>query len=120
MAWPADARERPTSHAGTGGGADGGAGVRRVFRAEQERIYRESLRDNGPAFTRRFVALPGCSEHETGLAIDLGERRASIDFIRPAFPDTGLCSAFRRRAARYGFILRYRRLSACSPVRTCR
>lgn len=49
-------------------------------RAEQEQIYRESLRDNGPAFTRRFVALPGCSEHETGLAIDLGERRASIDF----------------------------------------
>ena len=76
-------------------------------RAEQERIYRESLRDNGPAFTRRFVALPGCSEHETGLAIDLGERRASIDFIRPAFPDTGLCGAFRRRAAQYGFILRY-------------
>ena len=53
------------------------------------------------------MALPGCSEHETGLAIDLGERRASIDFIRPAFPDTGLCGAFRRRAAQYGFILRY-------------
>ena len=76
-------------------------------RAEQERIYRESLRDNGPAFTRRFVALPGCSEHETGLAIDLGERQKSIDFIRPAFPKTGVCGAFRRRAAQYGFILRY-------------
>lgn len=76
-------------------------------RAEQEQIYRESLRDNGPAFTRRFVALPGCSEHETGLAIDLGERRASIDFIRPAFPETGICGAFRRRVAQYGFILRY-------------
>ena len=53
------------------------------------------------------VALPGCSEHETGLAIDVGEAREVIDFIRPAFPDTGVCAAFRRAAARYGFIERY-------------
>lgn len=76
-------------------------------RAEQVQIYEESLRDNGEAFTRQYVALPDCSEHQTGLAIDLGERRESIDFIRPDFPEDGICGAFRRRAARYGFILRY-------------
>ena len=32
-----------------------------------------------------------------------------IDFIRPDFPDDGVCGAFRRAAARYGFLERYTR-----------
>lgn len=76
-------------------------------RAEQEAIFSDSLRDNGEAFTRAYVALPGCSEHQTGLAIDLGENRPDLDFIRPQFPDTGVFRTFRRRASEYGFILRY-------------
>ena len=75
--------------------------------AEQQALYADSVRDNGLEFTQKYVALPGCSEHETGLAIDVGEAREVIDFIRPAFPDTGVCAAFRRAAARYGFIERY-------------
>ena len=76
-------------------------------RAEQEAIFFGSLRENGEAFTRAYVALPGCSEHQTGLAIDLGENRPDLDFIRPQFPDAGVFRTFRRRAAEYGFILRY-------------
>ena len=76
-------------------------------RAEQEAIFADSLRDNGEAFTRSYVALPGCSEHQTGLAIDLGENRPDLDFIRPQFPDTGVFRTFRRRASEYGFVLRY-------------
>ena len=76
-------------------------------RGEQETIFSDSLRDNGEAFTRSYVALPGCSEHQTGLAIDLGENRPDLDFIRPQFPDTGVFRTFRRRASEYGFILRY-------------
>ena len=76
-------------------------------RAEQEAILSSSLRENGEAFTRAYVALPGCSEHQTGLAIDLGENRPDLDFIRPQFPDAGVFRTFRRRAAEYGFILRY-------------
>ncbi len=75
--------------------------------AEQRQIWEDSLAREGRAFTETYVARPGCSEHQTGLAIDLGENRPEIDFIRPAFPDTGVCGAFRRRAADYGFILRY-------------
>lgn len=71
---------------------------------EQKALYADSVRENGADFTAKYVALPGCSEHETGLAIDVGERRASIDFIRPAFPQTGVCGAFRKAAAQYGFI----------------
>lgn len=78
-------------------------------RAEQQSIWEETLTKEGADFTRRYVALPGCSEHETGLAIDLGKRAAQIDFIRPDFPDHSACGAFRRLAAEYGFIQRYRR-----------
>ena len=75
--------------------------------AEQEELYAESVRENGPAFTAQYVALPGCSEHETGLAIDLALAGPDVDFIRPDFPDTGICRRFRERSPDYGFILRY-------------
>ncbi len=55
-----------------------------------------------------YVAKPGCSEHETGLAIDLAEAAETIDFIRPHFPYDGVCGSFRKAAARYGFVERYR------------
>ena len=76
-------------------------------RREQEEIYRDSLEENGAAFTRKYVALPDRSEHQTGLAIDLGEGGRELDFIRPSFPEEGICGRFRRAAADYGFILRY-------------
>lgn len=74
---------------------------------EQREIYAQSLRENGRAFTEQFVALPGCSEHQTGLAIDLARTQEQIDFIRPDFPHTGVCQAFRQHAASYGFVERY-------------
>ena len=77
--------------------------------AEQQAIWEDTWRKEGEAFTRKYVALPGCSEHQTGLAIDLGLAAAEIDFIRPNFPEDGPCGAFRRLAARYGFLQRYRR-----------
>ena len=54
-------------------------------RAEQEEIYAQT--------TDGTAALPGTSEHETGLAIDLGQGGGAVDFIRPAFPETGACGA---------------------------
>ena len=42
---------------------------------EQKVIYNQSLKDNGKAFTEKFVALPGHSEHQTGLAIDLAMKQ---------------------------------------------
>lgn len=74
---------------------------------EQKRIYFDSLRENGEAFTRAFVALPGHSEHQTGLAIDLGRRQEDVDFLCPDFPCEGVCQRFLERAADYGFVLRY-------------
>lgn len=76
---------------------------------EQTDLYDASLRENGEEFTKKFVALPYHSEHQTGLAIDLGLRKDNIDFICPEFPYDGICQAFRRNASRFGFIERYRK-----------
>ena len=78
-------------------------------RSEQQVIWDGALAEHGQKFTETYVALPGCSEHQTGLAIDLGENRPDIDFLCPAFPDSGPCGELRRRAADYGFVLRYPR-----------
>lgn len=74
---------------------------------EQTDIYKNSCRENGKTFTRKYVALPNHSEHQTGLAIDVGLKQDKIDFIRPNFPNSGICRAFRESAADFGFILRY-------------
>lgn len=74
---------------------------------EQQAIWDDTLAEHGSAFTETYVARPGCSEHQTGLAIDLGLRQETIDFIRPDFPYHGICQAFRREMARFGFLQRY-------------
>lgn len=74
---------------------------------EQRAIYHDSLKENGAEFTKKYVALPGCSEHQTGLAIDLGLNQERIDFLCPDFPYSGICQSFRRIAPDYGFIERY-------------
>lgn len=74
---------------------------------EQTAIFQDSLKENGEEFTRQFVALPNHSEHQTGLAIDLGMKKDKIDFICPDFPYEGICDVFRKAAPDYGFIERY-------------
>jgi D-alanyl-D-alanine dipeptidase/carboxypeptidase len=74
---------------------------------EQEQIYCKSLAEHGADFTGKYVALPGHSEHQTGLAVDLALGGADIDFLRPPFPYTGICGEFRAKAGYFGFIERY-------------
>lgn len=81
------------------------------YRSKQEQtaIYEDSLRENGEAYTASYVALPGSSEHQTGLAVDVGARvEGDLDFIAPSFPDEGGCLAFKRLAASHGFVQRYK------------
>ncbi|MDE6054864.1 MAG: D-alanyl-D-alanine carboxypeptidase family protein [Lachnospiraceae bacterium] len=74
---------------------------------EQQEIWDQSMAESGQEFTEKYVAVPGHSEHQTGLAIDLGLKQEEIDFIRPYFPYEGICQTFRQRAAEYGFVQRY-------------
>ena len=41
------------------------------FQETQERIWNESVAAHGEAYTERYVAKPGYSEHQTGLALDV-------------------------------------------------
>lgn len=74
---------------------------------EQQGIWDDSIAESGLEFTRKYVAVPGHSEHQTGLAIDLGQNEEEIDFICPRFPYDGICGSFRKFAASYGFVERY-------------
>jgi D-alanyl-D-alanine dipeptidase/carboxypeptidase len=75
--------------------------------AEQESIYQSALAEHGAAFTGKFVAKPGQSEHQTGLAIDLGIHAPQKDALCPEFPDSGICRVLRQKAAAFGWIERY-------------
>ncbi|WP_295209437.1 D-alanyl-D-alanine carboxypeptidase family protein [Ruminococcus sp.] len=64
--------------------------------------------ENAVAKVARTLALPGSSEHNTGLAVDIGRAEdtdVSDDFYRTA-ESRWLCA----NAAKYGFILRYPRM----------
>lgn len=75
---------------------------------EQVNLWNESVDGNGLDFTRSYVAQPGCSEHHTGLAIDLGLLNGEpLDYIRPNFPYEGICQQFRELAPAFGFVERY-------------
>lgn len=74
---------------------------------EQQQIYQESLAENGEEFTKKYVALPNHSEHQSGLAIDVAKRQKEIDFICPEFPYKGIFGKFRKYAADFGFVERY-------------
>jgi D-alanyl-D-alanine dipeptidase/carboxypeptidase len=74
---------------------------------EQQEIYADSLREYGADFTQKYVAVPGCSEHQTGFAVDLAENGAVMDFVRPHFSSAGICGRFRELSAQYGFVERY-------------
>ena len=74
---------------------------------EQTALFDSSLKDNGKEFTYKYVALPDHSEHQTGLALDVGINQENIDFIRPDFPYDGIAQDFRNIAPKYGLIERY-------------
>ncbi|NBD27954.1 D-alanyl-D-alanine carboxypeptidase family protein [Paenibacillus glycinis] len=88
----------------------------------QRDIYADKLRERGRAYTESYVALPGASEHQTGLAVDVGLAGRGLDYIAPSFPeDEGPSAAFRRLAPEYGFVQRYQESKteitgiACEP-----
>lgn len=74
---------------------------------EQTNLYEDSWKENGEEYTKKFVARPNQSEHQTGLAIDVAEYSEQIDFICPEFSYEGIALQFRNHAADYGFIERY-------------
>lgn len=80
------------------------SGFRSVTR--QTRIIRRKLAEGDDiAAILRYVAAPGCSEHHTGRALDLGTPGATA--LTTAFARTRAFRWLRRHAGRFGFTLSY-------------
>ena len=72
----------------------------------QERIFNQNALDNGIEHAKSFVALPGTSEHQTGLAIDIVISKAKE--LQETFDDESPEAIWLfNNAHRFGYILRY-------------
>lgn len=75
--------------------------------AKQDGIYTRKLRSvkKDEAKAQEYVAPPGASEHQTGLAMDIGQRNKET--LETSFADTEGGKWCRENCWRFGFILRY-------------
>jgi zinc D-Ala-D-Ala carboxypeptidase len=72
----------------------------------QQGIYDVEKKQKGEELARQAVALPGQSEHQTGLAMDITSRSANLE-ITEAFGETVEGNWVRENAHKAGFIIRY-------------
>ena len=69
----------------------------------QERIYNSYLNIDPLEVVDSYSARPGFSEHQTGLALDVGENFGDLNY----FGSTKSFTWMKDNAHKYGFILRY-------------
>lgn len=71
----------------------------------QTKVYNNSIKNKGQEHTNSYVAKPGESEHQTGLAMDV----ATLEFsnLDDKFSDTKEAKWLHENMHKYGFILRY-------------
>lgn len=76
--------------------------------ARQQAIYAESVQTRGAAHAAQYIAPPGASEHQSGLAIDVSI--PALDFqLEEQFDTTKEGKWLKQFAPLYGFIIRYPR-----------
>ena len=77
-------------------------GVTSSYRSyeSQESVYNTYLKSNGQDYVNKFVATPGYSEHQTGLALDVKSTKSS------PFKTTKEYKWMLENSYKYGFILR--------------
>lgn len=68
----------------------------------QEKTYNAIKSSNGREYADSYAARPGHSEHQTGLAVDVGTLKSDVNFV-----DTEEFTWMQEHAHEYGFILRY-------------
>ena len=77
--------------------------------ARQQEIWDEFLAEKGEEYTKKYVAVPGTSEHHTGLAIDIKlNKNGTIVYDNDEMTaERDIFSRIHAKLAEYGFILRY-------------
>lgn len=73
----------------------------------QNTLYNNYVAQYGRASADTFSARPGHSEHQTGLAFDLGDRDAPGCDLAACFANTKSGKYVAQNAHRFGFIIRY-------------
>ncbi|MFD1203652.1 D-alanyl-D-alanine carboxypeptidase family protein [Sporosarcina contaminans] len=73
----------------------------------QVSLYDRYVQKDGKDAADRYSARPGYSEHQTGLAFDIGEVNFEKHWASSSFGDTEAGKWVAANAYRYGFILRY-------------
>ena len=78
-------------------------GVTSSYRSyeSQQSVYATYLKSNGQDYVNKYVATPGYSEHQTGLALDVKSKVGS------PFKTTKEYKWMIKNSYKYGFILRY-------------
>lgn len=73
-----------------------------AYRTEnyQRNLYNKKLRTSGKAYAEKYSARAGHSEHQTGLAVDIGATKTTFEHSREF-------KWMQQHAHEYGFILRY-------------
>ena len=75
----------------------------------QQEIWDNFLKEYGEEYTKKYVAVPGTSEHHTGLAIDVKiiKEGKIISDNDEMTAETEIFSKVHAKLSKYGFILRY-------------
>lgn len=74
--------------------------------SQQASLYNSYVQKYGYTYANRISAKPGYSEHQTGLAVDVGLASGSCGFLA-CFGDTAAGKWVAKYAYRYGFVIRY-------------
>lgn len=73
----------------------------------QAKILKEIIDEKGSEYAYKVVAIPGHSEHQTGLAIDYCVVKDGKFLIEEDLYNNDVCTFVNSHAHEYGFILRY-------------
>ena len=75
----------------------------------QQEIWDQFEKDKGLEYTKKYVAVPGTSEHHTGLVVDVKIVKAGkiIEDNDAMTAEEEIFSKIHAKLAKYGFILRY-------------
>lgn len=73
----------------------------------QDTLYNNYVSRDGKDNADRYSARPGYSEHQTGLAFDIGEKGKEDLWLTEEFGESGAGKWLVENADKYGFILRY-------------
>lgn len=72
----------------------------------QKQIYNNNVRNRGTTKTDKVSAVPGSSEHQTGLSIDVSCNSVNCE-LEKSFGKTPEGTWLRKNCHKYGFIIRY-------------